>query len=127
MAQPAKAKSDTVHLFPDDEKTPVCGTQAVIGPSANDNNGAKKSHPVDLEDVEPWNLCQKCFPDKYQKYPENDHWFDIVGSAEYNGTLGSAYYAVVQCSECDFEKPVTNKSQAYGVGYEHKRHPERDL
>lgn len=123
----AKAATGTVHEFALDSEEPTCGTEAVFAPTTNGNVGARRSHDVDLDDVDPWNFCQKCYPDRYEKFPENDHWFDVLGRAEIDGTLGSAYYGVVRCSGCDFEQPVGSKSEAYALGYEHKRYPVKDL
>lgn len=126
MSDPVAAKGDagTVHKYPEGEETPECGTYAPLGPAHS--HGAKKRHEVDVDDVDPWKLCQKCFPDEYKKYPENDHWFDVKGAHQWKGTLGSDYTCFVECSGCDFIQPCRSKSEAYNIGYHHKRYPEKE-
>ena len=123
----AKARSGTVHEFAEDEKAPTCGTQAILGPAANNNVGAKKSHEVDVDDVDPWKLCEKCYPERYKEYPDNDHWFDVEPAWKWDGALGGDFSCFVTCQKCAFALPCRSKSEAYSVGYEHKRYPERDL
>lgn len=119
---PAKGAAGTVHLYPEGEKSPECGTQAPLGPASS--HGAKMRHEVDVDDVDPWNLCQKCFPDKHKDYPENDHWFDVEPAWKWDGKLGSDYTYYVECS-CGWKHPAGSKSEAYSAGYDHKRYPDK--
>lgn len=118
----AKGAAGTVHLYPEGEKSPKCGTYAPLGPASS--HGAKRRHAVDVDDVDPWTLCEKCFPDKHKDYPENDHWFDVRPAREWDGTLGSDYTCFVECTHCGWKHPARSKSEAYAAGYDHKRYPD---
>lgn len=118
----AKGDAGTVHKYPEGEDSPACGTYAPLGPASS--HGAKRRNEVDVGEVDPWKLCQNCFPDEYKEYPENDHWFNVEPAWKWDGTLGSAYSHYVECSGCDFKQPVGSKQEGYAIGYSHKRYPE---
>lgn len=121
MVEVARGDAGTVHKFPADSDAPECGTITLTG---SHRAGALKRQKVDIDEIDPWNLCQKCFPQKYKKYPENDHWFDVKGAHEWKGKLGEDFTCFVECN-CGFTQPCSSKSEAYAVGYDHKRYPER--
>lgn len=122
----AKGDAGTVHKYPEGEEEPKCGAYTPQG--ITNKRGAERRHEVDLDDVDPWKLCQDCFPDEYKEYPENDHWFDVKGAHQWKGKLGSAYTCFVECTkdDCDFIVPCSSKKEAYDYGYHHKRYPDRE-
>lgn len=123
-----KADSGTVHKYEGDSRSPQCGAYTVEGLSRNNNQGALRRHEVDPEEVKPWTLCQDCYPDLYKKYPENDHWFNVEPAWKWKGKLGARYTCFVecQCEDCDWIQPASSKREAYSMGYDHKRYPERE-
>lgn len=119
----AHGRAETVHKYPEDSNKPKCGAYTPDGIARK--RGAEKRNEVDPAAVDPWQLCQDCYPDMYKKYPDNNHWFDVKPAHKWNGKLGSGYSCFVECDHCGWKEPATSKSQAYSMGYDHKRYPDR--
>lgn len=120
----ARGDAGTVHKYDTESESPRCGAYAPKGPASS--HGAKRRGEVTVDEVDPWNLCQDCFPEEYEKYPENDHWFNVEPAWKWDGKLGSKFTCFVECSGCDFKQPCASESEAYHVGYTHKRYPDRE-